>query len=186
MNLILLGAPGAGKGTQAAKLKEKYQLPHISTGDMLREAVAAKTPLGQEADKYMSAGKLLPDILIIDLMEERLKQSDCQKGFLLDGFPRTVGQAESLAQMLLRNGMELDAALNLQVPDEVLMERLVSRKRADDNPETIRERLKVYYDQTAPVVNFYADRSQLRQVDGVGSMDEIFSRLVEVISGLSA
>ena len=184
MNLILLGAPGAGKGTQAAKLKDHYRLPHISTGDMLREAAKAKTPLGIEADKYMSAGKLLPDHLIIDLMEERLKQPDCQQGFLLDGFPRTVGQAESLGQMLERNGKHLDAALNLQVPDEILMERLLARKRADDKEATIRERLKVYYDQTAPVVKFYEARSKLRQVEGVGTMDDIFSRLVDVISKL--
>ncbi|MDX1386364.1 MAG: adenylate kinase [bacterium] len=185
MNLIILGAPGAGKGTQAVRLKEKLGLPHISTGDMLREAAQAKTPLGIEAEKFMSAGKLLPDDLVVGLIEERLEKSDSGPGFLLDGFPRTVSQADSLGKMLESHGKKIDAALNLEVPEEELVERLMARKRADDKEETIRERLRVYYDQTAPVVDYYDQRSLLKRVEGVGSMEEIFGRLMKVVESLN-
>lgn len=178
MKLILLGAPGAGKGTQAAQLKDHFSLPHISTGDMLREAVAAKTSLGQKADEYMSAGRLLPDDLVVDLMAERLQKPDCENGFLLDGFPRTVGQAEALDKFLKADGQHIDAVLNLEVPQEVLTERLLARKRADDKAETIKERLKVYEAQTAPLVDFYQQQALLKSVLGVGTVEEIFARLV--------
>lgn len=181
MNLIILGAPGAGKGTQAALLKESFSIPHISTGDMLRAAVETQTPLGKKADEYMSAGQLLPDDLIVDLMGERLNESDCQKGFLLDGFPRTVGQAIALDKMLTGNQKEIDAVLNLEVPEEVLVERLLARKRADDQEDTIRERLKVYHAQTAPLVEFYEKRGLLKSVAGVGTIEEITQRLLESV-----
>lgn len=184
MNLIILGAPGAGKGTQATRLKEKLDIPHISTGDMLREVAEAKTPLGLAAEKYMSAGKLLPDDLVVEMIEERLQKPDCQKGFLLDGFPRTTAQAEALEEMLAKHEQPIDAALMLEVPEGELLKRLLARKRADDKEETIRERLKVYGDQTAPVIGFYESRSRLKRVEGVGTMDEIFGRLMEVVSQL--
>ena len=185
MNLVILGAPGAGKGTQAIRLKEKMGIPHISTGDMLREAAQAKTSLGLEADKYMNAGKLLPDELVVGLIEERLEQADCEKGFILDGFPRTTSQAESLGQMLEKHAKKIEAAINLEVPEEELVKRLLARKRKDDQEDTIRERLRVYYDQTAPVIDFYKNLSLFKRVEGVGTMDEIFARLVAVVSELN-
>jgi adenylate kinase len=184
MNLILLGAPGAGKGTQAARLQQRFGIPQISTGDMLRAAKEAGTPLGKQAAKYMSAGKLLPDPLIVELMGERLQQPDCRKGYILDGFPRTVAQAEALDEMLKKKVSGIDAAINLEVPEEELVKRLLARKREDDKEATIRKRLKVYYDQTAPVVEYYRERSLLKRVVGTGTMDEIFERLAHTISGL--
>lgn len=184
MNLLILGAPGAGKGTQAGRLKETLGIPHISTGDMLREAAQAKTPLGVEAEKYMSAGKLLPDDLVVGLIEERLQRPDCKKGFLLDGFPRTTAQAEALERMLTKHGQAIEGALMLDVPQEELLKRLIGRKRADDKEETIRERLRVYENQTAPVVEYYGKRSLLKRVHGLGSMEEIFGRLMEAVGQL--
>jgi adenylate kinase len=184
MNLIILGAPGAGKGTQAVRLKEKLGIPHISTGDMLREAAQAKTPLGIEAEKYMSAGKLLPDDLVVGLIEERLQKADSKKGFLLDGFPRTTAQAEALEKMLAKHRQSIHGALLLDVPQEELLKRLLARKRADDKEETIKERLRVYEDQTAPVVDYFGKRSLLRRVKGVGDMEEIFGRLMEAVTQL--
>jgi adenylate kinase len=184
MNLIILGAPGAGKGTQAVRLREKLGIPHISTGDMLREAAQAKTPLGLEAEKYMSAGKLLPDDLVVGLIEERLQKKDCKKGFLLDGFPRTTAQAEALDQMLAKHGQSIEGALMLEVPQDELLKRLISRKRADDKEETIKERLRVYENQTAPVIQYYGKRLLLKRVEGLGAMEEIFGRLMEAVTQL--
>jgi adenylate kinase len=184
MNLIILGPPGAGKGTQAIRLKEKLGVPHISTGDMLREAAQAKTALGVEAEKYMSEGKLLPDDLVVGLIEERLQKPDCKKGFLLDGFPRTTAQAEALERMLAKHGESIEGALMLDVPQEELLKRLITRKRADDREETIRERLRVYQDQTAPVVQYYGKKSLLKRVQGMGAMEEIFGRLMEAVAQL--
>lgn len=185
MNLVILGAPGAGKGTQALRLKDHLGIPHISTGDMLRDAAQARTPLGIEAEKYMNAGQLLPDEVVVGLIEERLEHPDCQKGFILDGFPRTTSQAESLGKMLEKHGRKIEAAINLEVPEEELVKRLLARKRQDDREETIRERLRVYYDQTAPVIDFYKKLNLLKVVEGVGSMEEIFARLVAVVSELN-
>jgi len=184
MNLIILGAPGAGKGTQAVRLKEKLGIPHISTGDMLREAAQAKTPLGLEAEKYMSAGKLLPDDLVVGLIEERLQKADCKKGFLLDGFPRTVAQAEALDKMLSRHKQSIHGALLLDVPEEELLKRLLARKRADDKEETIRERLRIYGDQTAPVIDYFGKRDLIKRIKGIGDMEEIFGRLMEAVTQL--
>jgi len=184
MNLIILGPPGAGKGTQAVRLKEKLTIPHISTGEMLRDAAKAGTELGREAEKYMGAGKLLPDALIVNLIEERLKNSDCREGFLLDGFPRTTAQAEALDKMLGENGKEIEGALMLEVPEDELLKRLLARRRDDDKEETIRERLKVYENQTAPVVHYYQKRSVLRRIKGVGSLEDIFGRLMEAVAEL--
>ncbi len=184
MNVILLGAPGAGKGTQAKMLQERFKIPQISTGDMLRAAKGAKTPLGLEADKYMKTGKLVPDEIVVGLIEERLAQPECKNGFILDGFPRTASQAEALQKMLERHGKKIDAAINLHVPEEELIKRLLGRKREDDNEKTIRNRLKVYQDQTAPLVEFYRNRDSFREIKGLGSIEEIFQNLEKIVSSL--
>lgn len=177
MRLVFIGPPGAGKGTQAERIIVKYGLAHLSTGDMLRAARDAKTPLGIEADKYMSTGRLVPDEVVIGLIEERLKQDDCQGGYLLDGFPRTVAQAESLDKMLQTQQTPLDVVVELRVPDEELFKRLAGRGRADDNEDAIRQRLVGYANQTSPLLDYYGKQGLLKTVDGLGTIDEIFDRV---------
>jgi adenylate kinase len=181
MRIVFIGPPGAGKGTQAQLLVDGYRLAHLSTGDMLRAARAAQTELGKKADQYMSAGALVPDELIIALIAERLARPDCQAGYLLDGFPRTLAQAEALDDMLDRSGTPLDAVLELRVPEEELFRRLAGRGRADDNPEVIRQRLVAYREQTAPLLDYYARRGLLRSVDGLGTVEDIFARIKAVL-----
>ncbi len=183
--LIFLGPPGAGKGTQAKLLAELLQVPHISTGDILRSAIAAKTPLGEKAKSYMDAGDLVPDSLILDMIRDRLNQSDTHKGWILDGFPRNVSQASFLDKLLQELNQTCDYAINLEVPDEVLMTRLLERAqkegRADDNEDTIRRRLEVYRSATAPVIGFYRDHSVLKVINGdqpVQSVTEYLKQLV--------
>jgi len=183
MNLIFLGAPGSGKGTQAASLVQEFQLAHISTGDMLRAAVANKTPMGLEAHSYMSAGKLVPDAVVIGIIEDRLKASDCDAGVLLDGFPRTVPQAVALSEMFTRMGKRLDKVIYLDVNDEELFTRLSARGRADDTPETVRNRLKVYQDQTSPLIDHYAGEGLLARIEGVGSVDQIGAQIRVALKG---
>lgn len=213
MNLILLGAPGGGKGTQAKLLVEKYNIPQISTGDLLRAAVAAGSELGKQAKAAMDAGQLVSDELVLGLIKERLAQDDAQNGFILDGFPRNTAQAEELDKLL----EEIDAPLNrvvlVDVDFDVLVKRVVGRwtctvcgeiyntyfkapkqegicdieggelaHRADDNEETIKSRLAVYEEQTAPLINYYGDKGLLKTIDGLGDIDEIFSRMVDAIS----
>lgn len=182
MRIVLIGPPGAGKGTQAERLVETCQIAHLSTGDMLRAARDAKTEVGQEADRYMSAGQLVPDEVILAIVAQRLNQPDCQKGYLLDGFPRTIAQAEALDAMLAEQGTPLDAVLELQVPEEELFRRLAGRGRADDTPEVIRQRLIAYRQQTEPLLNYYRQRSLLNSIDGVGTVDEIFERAKAVLN----
>jgi adenylate kinase len=212
VKLVLLGAPGAGKGTQAKKLIEKYSIPQISTGDLLRAAVAAETELGKKAKSYMDKGELVPDSVVLGMVEERLKQNDCQQGYILDGFPRNRAQAEALDEMLKSVGMELDAALSIDVPLEDLMKRLTGRRtckncgqmynvyfsapkkegicdkcggelyqRDDDKEETIRKRLEVYNEQTAPLIDYYRDKGILKSVNGTGSIDDIFANILSVL-----
>ncbi|NER20210.1 MAG: adenylate kinase [Symploca sp. SIO1C2] len=183
--LIFLGPPGAGKGTQAKLLAELLQVPHISTGDILRSALKAKTPLGQKAQSYMDAGELVPDDLILDLIRDRLSQQDAHKGWILDGFPRNVTQASFLDDLLQELHQTCDFAINLEVPDEVLMARLLERSqkegRSDDNEDTIQRRLEVYHNQTEPIIGFYRDRSVLTAVNGdqpVESVTEYLKQLV--------
>jgi adenylate kinase len=184
MRLVFIGPPGAGKGTQAAKMIEKYKLAHLSTGDMLRAARDAKTAVGLEADKYMSAGMLAPDNIILDIIADRLKQSDCKKGYLLDGFPRTIAQAEALDAMLAQKRTPLDVVLELKVPEEELFKRLAGRGRADDTPEVIRQRLVAYRKQTEPLLAYYTGRGLLKSIDGLGSVEEIFDRAKTVLDQL--
>ncbi len=179
--LIFLGPPGAGKGTQAKILASQYQIPHISTGDILREAVKTQTPLGKKAQSYMDRGELVPDYLIIDLIKERLSQSDAAQGWILDGFPRNVNQASFLEKLLTELNLSADSVLNLEVPDEVLVERLLARKRKDDNEETIRRRLEIYHKDTVPVISFYRDRNILQVVAGNAPMEEVTNSLKAII-----
>lgn len=199
MNIVLLGAPGAGKGTQAAKLVEEFATPHISTGDILRAAVKNQTELGKKAKGYMDAGDLVPDSLIIDLMDERLREPDCEKGFILDGFPRTTAQAVALDDMLARLERPLDAALLVDVDPEVIIKRLTERRcckecgyigtaadatcpkcdgemyqRDDDNETTVRNRLDVYAKSTSPLIDYYKGKGLLKSVDGDRPVDTVY------------
>ncbi len=186
MRLVLLGPPGSGKGTQAARLKVELGVPHISTGDMLRAAVAAGTPTGLKAKAVMDAGKLVSDDILLAMLEERLSQDDVRGGFILDGYPRNLAQADALDALLVRIGQPMDFAVQLDVAVDLLVERIAGRAaaegRADDSPDAVRTRLKVYDSQTAPVIEFYRQHGQLTVVDGVGSLDEVFTRIDEAIA----
>ena len=206
MNIVLLGAPGAGKGTQAQKLVAEFGFAHISTGDLLRAAVKAGTKLGVEAKGYMDAGKLVPDALVIDLVKERLEADDAQNGFILDGFPRNTAQAVALDSELADMGRDLDAALLVSVPDEAVVGRLSSRRtckscgytapagtdvcprcsgemyqRDDDKPETIQRRLDTYHTQTAPLVEYYRGHSILKEVDGDRPVDAVYADVKDLL-----
>ncbi len=216
MNLILLGPPGAGKGTQAKLVAEQFGIPQISTGDILRRAVKDGTPLGQEAQAYMERGDLVPDAVVIGIIEERLTQPDCQAGYILDGFPRTEVQANALAETLGKRGGAIDHVVNIEVSDEELIPRLTGRRtckecqepynvtfnppqregvcdkcggeliqRKDDDEETIRARMGVYREQTAPLVVYYEKQGLLRTVTGAGAIQEIFDAVCGVVEGRS-
>lgn len=180
--LIFLGPPGAGKGTQAHILSETHQIPHVSTGDILRTAVANGTPLGNQAKGYMDRGELVPDSLILNLIQDRLSYEDAADGWILDGFPRNVNQAAFLEDLLSKLGQNADCVLNLEVPDENLVDRLLARKRPDDTEETIRRRLEIYHRDTVPVIDFYRQKGTLKIVDGNKTMAEVTELLKEVIA----
>ena len=180
--LIFLGPPGAGKGTQAQTLAHHKNIPHISTGDMLRGAMRERSPLGIKAQSYVDKGELVPDQLIQDMAEERLSQSDTNSGWILDGFPRTVSQAQFLDELLQKLGQKTVQVINLEVPDEVLIERLSERGRPDDTQEVIGRRLEVYRLQTAPLIDFYRDRQQLLSVNGNQSLAEVTNDLEKMIT----
>lgn len=183
--LIFMGPPGAGKGTQADTIKDKFQIPQISTGDILRSAVKNSTPMGLEAKKFMDAGDLVPDVVVIGIIKDRLAEADCAKGFILDGFPRTVEQAEALGKILAEMKMDLDAVVNLAVPDEELVQRLLGRAekegRADDNEATIKNRLQNYHTKTFPLIDYYRKTGILKEINGVGTMDEITKEILRVL-----
>lgn len=179
--LIFLGPPGAGKGTQAKLLADSHNIPHISTGDILRAAVSRQTNLGVKAQEYMDRGELVPDQLVIDLIRERLGQPDAQPGWILDGYPRTVVQADSLDGLLVELSQTCDRAINFDVPDETLIERMLSRGRKDDNEGVIRRRLEVYREQTAPLIDYYQTREKLTTIDGSQSMEAVAANLNKVI-----
>lgn len=208
MRMIFIGPPGAGKGTQAARLVERYAIPHISTGDMFRAAVKAGTPMGKAAAECMNAGTLVGDDIVIGMVRERIAQPDAENGFLLDGFPRTVPQAEALKVALTDVGLALDVVLLLEVPDQLIVDRITGRRsdpetgeiyhlvfspppaeiagrlvhRKDDTEEACRTRLGAYHDQTAPLVPFYEGEGVLKRVDGVGKPDDVTARIVDVLA----
>jgi adenylate kinase len=186
MRLVLLGAPGSGKGTQAARLKEHLQVPHISTGDLLRAEVAAGSALGLQAKEIMARGDLVSDEILLGMLEDRLSRADTREGFILDGYPRNLAQADALGRLLARIGQPMEHAVQLEVDTDKLVNRLAGRAkaegRADDNPESVRNRLNIYNDLTAPVIDFYRQQGMLKVVDGEGSMDEVFTRIVETVA----
>ena len=212
MKIIMLGAPGAGKGTQAKMIAEKYALPHISTGDIFRANIKNGTQLGMEAKKYMDQGQLVPDELTVKILLDRVAQDDCENGYVLDGFPRTIPQAEVLDEALTKLGESIDYAINVDVPDENIVKRMGGRRacvncgatyhiehvppkaegicdkcgeklilRDDDKPETVKNRLKVYHDQTQPLIDFYTAKGVLRTVDGTVDMNDVFAAIVSIL-----
>lgn len=187
MKVIMLGAPGAGKGTQAVMLAKSATVPHISTGDMMRQAVAKASALGLKVKGFMDAGELVPDSLVIEIIRERLSESDCRKGFILDGFPRTVEQARALTGLFEEMEITGVKVLELSVPDQILLERIKKRGdsgsgRSDDSIAVATKRLQVYWEKTAPVSKYYESEGSLVKVDGIGSIEEIQTRLQEVIA----
>ncbi|MDR6643605.1 adenylate kinase [Luteibacter sp. 1214] len=187
MRLVLFGAPGSGKGTQATRLKERLGVPHISTGDLLRGEIKAGTELGLKAKGLMDAGQLLPDDIMLGIIEHRLGEPDAGPGFILDGYPRNLAQADALDTVLARIGQPLDVVVKLDVPDAAIIGRCEVRfekeGRPDDNPDTVKKRLGIYADQTAPVADFYKQRGKLQVVDGVGELDEVTQRVLDVLPG---
>jgi adenylate kinase len=181
MRIIFLGAPGSGKGTQAALLRDRKKLVHISTGDLLRAARDAGTPLGLKAKAVMDRGELVSDDIVLGMLEERLSKPDCKMGVIFDGYPRNVAQANALTELLARMEMPLEAAIFLNVSEPVLLQRLAERAkkegRTDDTPATIAHRLKVYHEQTEPVVDYYRARGLVSKVDGEGALEEIYARV---------
>jgi adenylate kinase len=192
MRLVLLGPPGAGKGTQAQRLVQRHGIVQLSTGDMLRAAVKAKTPIGRKAEAIMARGELVPDDMVVAIVSDRIDQPDARRGFILDGFPRTVPQAEALDGMLAEKGLRLDGVIELQVDEAALLERLASRiaemtargesVRPDDNPEALKTRLDVYRTQTAPLITFYRKKGLLKSVDGMAPIDTVTAAIDRVLS----
>ena len=212
MKIIMLGAPGAGKGTQAKKIAAKYEIPHISTGDIFRANIKNGTELGKKAKTYMDQGLLVPDELTVDLVIDRVGQDDCKDGYILDGFPRTIPQAEALDAALAANGEKIDYAVNVEVPDENIVNRMSGRRacvgcgatyhivynptkvegkcdtcgadlilRDDDKPETVLNRLKVYHEQTQPLIDFYTKKGVIAEVDGTKDMKDVFDAIVAIL-----
>ena len=177
MNLLIFGPQGAGKGTQATRIAEEHGVPHIATGDILRAAIAGGTELGLRVKPIVDRGDLVPDELVVALIRERIGLADAAGGFVLDGFPRTLAQAEALETMLREVGRELDAVIVLEVPDDVARERMLERAREDDTPETIANRLSTYHEQTAPLVEWYRARDKVAPIDGTPEIDEVWLQI---------
>jgi len=182
MRLILLGTPGVGKGTQALELSECLHILHISTGELLRVEMENKTPIGMKIDKFMNAGELVPDTIIIDMLEKRLEEPDSRKGFVLDGFPRNLNQADYLKSSLERLQTPLDRVINIEVPIDTVLNRLLQRNRADDTPETIKYRLEIYKQETIPLIDYYQRAGILEQINGDASPEEVKNRILACIA----
>lgn len=213
MKIVMLGAPGAGKGTQAIKIADKYDIPHISTGNIFRANIKGGTELGQKAKSYIDKGELVPDEVTIGMLLDRIAQDDCKNGYVLDGFPRTIPQAESLTEALKSQGDRIDFALNIDVPDEAIIKRMSGRRacpkcgatyhivyaapktenicdkcgteliiRSDDKPETVKDRLNVYHQQTEPLIAYYKTAGVLREVDGTQELPKVFEDVVAILS----
>ena len=185
LNIVIFGAPGSGKGTQSDKIAERYGLQHVSTGEILREEIKYSTDLCKLADSYMSKGELVPDCVVIEMLEELIARNKGAKGFIFDGFPRTVPQGEALNQLLQRHDETVTIVVSLEVEDEELVDRLLKRGaisgRTDDNRKTIESRLRVYYRQTAPLKDFYRSKDLLKEITGIGSVESIFESIVKEI-----
>ncbi len=177
--VILLGAPASGKGTQAVRLAEELKLPHISTGDLFRANISQNTPLGQKAKSYIDAGKLVPDEVVIDMVFDRIKAPDAQQGYILDGFPRTIQQAETFGKNLTEKARLY--VLNLDVADETIVQRALGRKRSDDTPEVVKERLKTYHEHTAPLLDYYKKKGLLQNINGEQAPDQVFADLKKAL-----
>lgn len=192
MNLIMFGPPGAGKGTQAQRIQERYGIKQLSTGDMLRAEVASESKLGLQLKAIMSAGELVSDEIIIELIANCITKPDCEKGFILDGFPRTVGQAEALDDMLQNMARKIDHVIVLDVDEDALVERIKTRAaesgeaRSDDNEETLRHRLEVYNDQTAPLLPYYTEKGIIRNIDGMASIDDVTAKIEAILDTTEA
>ena len=191
MKLIFLGPPGAGKGTQAARIEAAYEIPQLSTGDMLRAAVAAGTEIGRQAKDIMARGDLVPDDVVVGIISERIQAADCANGFILDGFPRNVSQARALDGVLVEKGVNLDAVIELAVDPEILIARILKRAqesadgpRDDDTEEALQHRLRVYEEQTAPVADFYAEKGILRTLDGMQEIDEVTQQIRSALDAI--
>ena len=184
LNIMLLGLPGVGKGTQAEMIVETYRLPHISTGDMFRAAMANETELGLKAKSFMDAGNLVPDEVTNGIVEERLSEDDTKGGFILDGFPRNLDQATALDEMLSKQGRKLDAVLYFTADEAVLVDRMMARGRADDTPEVIKNRLAVNGELTAPIANYYAEQGVFHKIDGARELEMIFADVKELLDNL--
>ncbi len=186
MRIILFGPPGAGKGTQAKLIQEKYGIPQLSTGEMFRAAIKNETDLGKRVKSIMESGELVPDQTVVDLVAETLIDPKYDNGYILDGFPRTIAQAEAFDRILEENGNELDTFISLEVEDDELIKRIMARGegRSDDTPEKVKVRLEVYNNETAPVKNYYEQQGKLSIVNGLGSIDEIFERLTSLLDNL--
>ena len=192
MILILFGPPAAGKGTQAARIKDKYQVAHLSTGEMLRAAVAAGTDVGKRARAIMDAGKLVSDEIVIGIIADRIKEPDCKRGFILDGFPRTVAQARALDDLLKSRKLEIDVVLEIRVDEAALVKRVEQRAadakaagqpvRPDDDPETFKKRLKVYHDETAPVLPYYESQKKVRVIDGMLPIEKVWEQIEKALT----
>ncbi len=188
LNIVIFGAPGSGKGTQSDLLIKKYGLKHVSTGDILRSEIKAGSALGKTADQYISKGHLVPDEIMIDMLEDLIRKNLDKKGFIFDGFPRTLAQGEALDNKLKKNGLDITSVLSLEVKDEELTDRLLKRGqlsgRSDDNGQTIKSRLHVYHQQTEPLKQYYAEQNKLVCIPGEGAIEEVFNSIVEVIDHL--